>query len=100
MDPIARVVIVDDEVEQAAALSATLEEQGYETHAVPSAADGLEAPRSALSGSAQAFDVLVTGSLNPEQRRFVGEIRCAGVRLMHLTRELLQVAKPARGPRR
>jgi CheY-like chemotaxis protein len=61
MDPIARVLIVDDEVEQATAPSATLEEQGYETHAVPSA---------------------------------------AGVRLLRLTRELLQVAKPGRGPRR
>jgi hypothetical protein len=41
-----------------------------------------------------------TGSLNPEQRRFVGEIRGAGVRLLHLTRQLLEVAKPGRGARR
>jgi DNA-binding NtrC family response regulator len=60
MDPIARVLIVDDEVEQATALSATLAEQGYETRALSSAAEGLAALRSALSESGQAFDVLVT----------------------------------------
>jgi hypothetical protein len=60
MDPIARVLIVDDEVEQATALSATLAEQGYETYAVSSAAEGLTALRSALSESDRAFDLLVT----------------------------------------
>ena len=60
MDPIARVLIVDDEVEQATALSATLAEQGYETCAVSSAAEGLMALRSALSESDRAFDLLVT----------------------------------------
>jgi DNA-binding NtrC family response regulator len=60
MDPIARVLIVDDEVEQATALSATLADQGYETSAVSSAAEGLTALRSALSESDRAFDVLVT----------------------------------------
>jgi DNA-binding NtrC family response regulator len=60
MDPIARVLIVDDEVEQATALSATLAEQGYETCARSSAAEGLAALRSALSESDRAFDVLVT----------------------------------------
>jgi DNA-binding NtrC family response regulator len=60
MDPIARVLIVDDEVEQATALSATLTEQGYETSAVSSAVEGLTALRSALSESDRAFDVLVT----------------------------------------
>jgi DNA-binding NtrC family response regulator len=58
--PIARVLIVDDEVEQATALSATLAEQGYETHAVPGAAEGLAALRSAQSTPDRAFDVLVT----------------------------------------
>jgi DNA-binding NtrC family response regulator len=233
MDPIARVLIVDDEVEQATALSATLAEQGYETRAVSSAAEGLTALRSALSESDRAFDALVTDlslpvmdgiellraalrldgllavvvmtgfgsidkaveamrsgaadflekpfrvaaiksaltralavrhlrrdnanllrrladrtseleaanaelravnqeldsfahtvshdlrnpllamigfadllskedtvSLNRAQRRFVGEIRAAGVRLLHLTRQLLEVAKPGRGTRR
>jgi DNA-binding NtrC family response regulator len=233
MDPIARVLIVDDEVEQATALSATLAEQGYQTHAVSSAAEALAALRSALSESDRTFDVLVTDlslpgmngiellraalrldgllavvvttgfgsvgkaveamksgasdfmekpfrvsaiksvlkralavrrlrrenatlltrladraskleaanadlravnqeldsfahtvshdlrnpllamigfadllskedtvSLNREQRRFVGEIRAAGVRLLHLTRQLLEVAKPGRGTRR
>jgi DNA-binding NtrC family response regulator len=233
MDPIARVLIVDDEVEQATALSATLAEQGYETCAVSSAAEGLAALRSALSESDRAFDALITDlglpgmdgiellraalrldgllavvvmtgfrsidkaveamrsgaadfiekpfrvatiksvltralavghlrrenanlltrladrtseleaanaelravneeldsfahtvshdlrnpllamigfadllskedtcSLNREQRRFVGEIRAAGVRLLHLTRQLLEVAKPGRGTRR
>jgi len=60
MDPIARVLIVDDEVEQATALAATLAEQGYQTHAVWSAAEGLATLRSALSDSERAFDVLVT----------------------------------------
>jgi DNA-binding NtrC family response regulator len=233
MHPIARVLIVDDEVEQATALSATLADQGYETRAVSSAAEGLAALRSALSEPDRAFDALVTdlslpgmngiellraalrldgllavvvmtgfGSidkaveamksgasdfiekpfrvtaiksvltralavrhlrsenasllrrladrtseletanadlravneeldsfaqtvshdlrnpllamigfadllskedtalLNPEQRRFVGEICAAGVRLLHLTRQLLGVAKPGRGARR
>jgi DNA-binding NtrC family response regulator len=232
MDPIARVLIVDDEVDQATALSATLAEQGYETSAVSSAAEGLTALRSALSESDRAFDVLVTdlslpgmngiellraalrlddllavvvmtgfgsidkaveamksgasdfiekpfrvaaiksvltralavrrlrrenatlltrledrtreleaanvelravnleldsfahtvshdlrnpvlamigfadllskedpGALNPEQQRFVGEIHAAGVRLLHLTRQLLEVAKPGRDSR-
>jgi|SRR5580692_8842999 two-component system sensor histidine kinase/response regulator len=233
MDPIARVLIVDDEVEQATALSATLAEQGYETRAVSSAAEGLTALRSALSESDRAFDALITdlslpgmdgiellraalrldgllavvvmtgfgsidkavdamrsgaadfiekpfrltaiksvltralavrnlrrenanlltrladrtreleaanaelrdvnqeldsfahtvshdlrnpllamigfadllskedtSALNREQRRFIGEIRAAGVRLLHLTRQLLEVAKPGRGTRR
>ena len=60
MDPIARVLIVDDEVEQATALSLTLEVAGYETLALPSAVAGLEALRSALSRPEKAFDVLVT----------------------------------------
>jgi len=233
MDPIARVLIVDNEVEQATALSATLAEQGFATRAVSSAAEGLTALRSALSESDRAFDALITdlslpgmdgiellraalrldgllavvvmtgfgsidkaveamrcgaadfiekpfrisaiksvltralavrhlrrenanlltrlagrtseleaanaelrdinqeldsfahtvshdlrnpllamigfadllskedtGSLNREQQRFVGEIRAAGVRLLHLTRQLLEVAKPGRGTRR
>ncbi len=60
MDPIARVLIVDDEVEQATALSVTLRDHGYETLALPSAAAGLEALRSALSRPGKGFDVLVT----------------------------------------
>jgi DNA-binding NtrC family response regulator len=66
MDPIARVLIVDDEVEQATALSATLSEQGYETHVVSSAAEGLVALRSALTESDRTFDVLVTDLSLPE----------------------------------
>ena len=233
MHPIARVLIVDDKVEQATALSAALADQGYETRAVSSAAEGLAALRSAFSEPDRAFDALLTdlslpgmngiellraalrldgllavvvmtgfGSidtaveamksgasdfiekpfrvsviksvltralavrhlrsenasllrrladrtseleaanadlravneeldsfahtvshdlrnpllamigfadllskedtalLNPEQRRFVGEICAAGARLLHLTRQLLEVAKPGRGARR
>lgn len=60
MDPIARVLIVDDEAAQATALSLTLEEQGYETLAVTSAAEGLSMLCSSLEPAGRGFDVLVT----------------------------------------
>ncbi len=60
MEPIARVLIVDDEAAQATALSLTLEEQGYETLALTSAAEGLSMLRSSFEHSTRAFDLLIT----------------------------------------
>ncbi len=59
MDTIARVLIVDDEARQAAALSLTLEEQGCETLAVTSAAEGLAPLRSSLDRPGRAFGLLL-----------------------------------------
>jgi hypothetical protein len=60
----------------------------------------LRNPLLAMIGFADLLSKEDTGSLNREQRRFVDEIRAAGVRLLHLTRQLLEVAKPGRGTRR
>jgi signal transduction histidine kinase len=60
----------------------------------------LRNPLLAMIGFADLLSKEDTGALNPEQTRFVAEIRAAGVRLLQLTRQLLEVAKPGRGPRR
>jgi signal transduction histidine kinase len=63
---LARILIVDDEINLVTALCCILEDQGYSTTGAATAAQGLDALRAAMVVDATRFDVLITDLTMPD----------------------------------
>lgn len=64
--PIARILIVDDEVALATALARTLQNEGYSTASLTKPTEAVPMLRAALEGGGAPFDVLITDLMMPE----------------------------------
>ena len=64
--PIARILIVDDEVALATALARTLQNEGYSTASLTKPTQAVPMLRAAFEGGGAPFDVLITDLMMPE----------------------------------
>ena len=90
--PIARILIVDDEVALATALARTLQNEGYSTASLTKPTEAVPMLRAALEGSGAPFDVLITDLMMPDMNG-IALLRAA----LHLDQHLAVVVMTGHG---